>query len=71
MRKKYRIELFAEIILDSNRLLDEDDIMKLADPKIVIKQYEKTKEVFAVNFFELKHNITNIGDEDDEEVIEV
>ena len=71
MSKRYRIELMAEIIVDSNHLINEDDIMTLLAPKIVIRHYKKEDGVFDVRHFELEHDISIIGDDEPERIIEV
>ena len=71
MPKRYRIELMAEIIVDSNQLMDGDDVMNLLAPKIVIRQYKKEDCVFDVKHFELEHDISIIDDNDEDGIIEV
>ena len=71
MPKRYRIELMAEIIVDSNQLMDGDDVMNLLAPKIVIRQYKKEDGVFDVKHFELEHDISIMDDNDEDGIIEV
>ena len=71
MPKRYRIELMAEIIVDSNQLMDGEDVMNLLAPKIVIRQYKKKDGVFDVKHFELEHDISIIDDNDEDGIIEV
>ena len=50
MRKKFKIELFAEIEIDCNQLLQESDILELASPKVIIKNYcENQDDASALN----------------------
>tara|TARA_Y100001963_G_scaffold143925_1_gene215406 strand:- start:116 stop:331 length:216 start_codon:yes stop_codon:yes gene_type:complete len=71
MPKRYRIELLAEIIVDSNQLMDGDDVMNLLEPKIVIGQYKREDGVFDVKYFDLEHDISVVDGNDSDGIIEV
>ena len=66
MRKKFKIELFAEIEIDANQLLQESDILNLANPKVIIKDYEDKNLTFIVKHIDMEHNIYEITDEQEE-----
>ena len=70
MRKIFKIELLAEIIIDANQLLRESDILDLAAPKVVIKNYKDENATYKVKNIDLEHNIYEIS-ERQEEIIEV
>ena len=70
MRKKFKIELFAEIEIDCNQLLQESDILELASPKVIIKNYNDEIATFKVKTIELEHSIYEIS-EKQEEIMEV
>lgn len=70
MRKKFKIELFAEIEIDCNQLLQESDILELASPKVIIKNYKDEIATFKVKTIELEHSIYEIS-EKQEEIMEV
>ena len=70
MLKKFKIELFAEIEIDCNQLLQESDILELASPKVIIKNYKDEIATFKVKTIELEHSIYEIS-EKQEEIMEV
>ena len=70
MRKKFKIDLFAEIEIDCNQLLQESDILELASPKVIIKNYKDEIATFKVKTIELEHSIYEIS-EKQEEIMEV
>ena len=70
MRKIFKIELFAEIIVDANQLLQESDILDLAAPQVVIKNYKDENVTYKVKKIDLEHNIYEIS-ERQEDIIEV